>query len=54
MADPNVVTIPLAEYLGYQDDRNWLAALEFVGVDNWEGYDTAVQLFNGEITEEDI
>lgn len=32
----------------YQDELNWLSALEEAGVDNWEGYDHAVKIYNGE------
>lgn len=33
-----MVTITKAEYDSLLDDREWLAALEAAGVDNWEGY----------------
>jgi hypothetical protein len=33
---------------------DFLYALETCGVDNWEGYETAFQLSEGEITEDDI
>ncbi|MGW0930654.1 hypothetical protein [Streptomyces sp. NPDC002644] len=37
-----------------QDRENFLFALEAAGVDNWEGYSTAYQLYNGEITEDEL
>lgn len=49
------------ELLGYrealasaEDDVMFLRALEQAGVDNWEGYSVARQLFEGEIDEDDI
>lgn len=48
MADPNMVTIPLSEYLSLQEDSEWLAALENAGVDNWPGIDFARELLNEE------
>ncbi len=50
----DTVTISMAEYLTLKEDSNFLAALEAVGVDNWDGYVTACQLSDGDITEEDI
>lgn len=38
MADPNMVTISLEEYASLQEDREFLNALQYAGVDNWEGY----------------
>jgi len=38
----------------YEDDINWLRALEAAGVDNWEGYEIAYQLYKGEITEDEL
>lgn len=31
-----------------QDQLSWLAALEAAGVDNWGGYDVAIQISDGE------
>ncbi len=47
-------TLENLEYLNLKEDSEFLAALEAAGVDNWEGYETACQLHNGDITEEDI
>jgi hypothetical protein len=49
-----VVIISLIEYNRLRADSEWLGCLETAGVDNWEGYSIAVELSNGEITEEDI
>lgn len=40
------VTISVDEYDKLIEDSYWLAALEAAGVDNWEGYDEARQIFN--------
>jgi hypothetical protein len=53
--DPHgVVTISTTLYESLMQDQDFLACLEAVGVDNWDGYETACQLHDGEITEEDI
>lgn len=40
------VTISKKEYQSLLEDSKWLQALENAGVDNWEGYDYARELFN--------
>lgn len=47
MANPEMVTIPLTEYLELKEDAEWLQALENAGVDNWDGVDFAKELYNG-------
>ena len=42
-----LVEITKEEYSKLLEDQRWLQALESAGVDNWEGYDWAVDLFNG-------
>lgn len=42
------------EYDDLVKDREFLGCLEQAGVDNWEGYSIACQLFEGEIDEDDI
>ncbi len=42
------------EYHSLKEDADFLYCLEVAGVDNWEGYDTAVRLSDGDISEEDI
>ena len=46
MTDPNMVTIPMSEYLSLKEDAEWLQALENAGVDNWPGIDYARELLN--------
>jgi len=38
------VTIPKAEYDNLIEDRKWLRCLEAAGVDNWEGFDIAIDI----------
>lgn len=38
------VTISLKDYEQLMDDSQWLAALESAGVDNWEGFEFAMEL----------
>lgn len=43
------VSIPLEEWASLQEDSRVLSALRAAGVDNWEGYDVAMQ----ELTDEE-
>ncbi len=43
-----------AEYERLLDAEKFLDALWTLGVDSWEGYETAYQLYRGEISEDDI
>jgi hypothetical protein len=45
MATVNV-TIPAEEYYQLMRDSAKLTALEAAGVDNWDGYDYAMELLN--------
>lgn len=47
-----IVTIPKLKYNDLVRDSNRLAALEAVGVDNWEGYDHAMAVLRGEEDED--
>lgn len=40
------VTIPLEEYNFLKKSALWLTCLENAGVDNWEGWDYAVDLLD--------
>ena len=42
------VTITKKEYDQFVEDTRWLRALEAAGVDNWEGYDIAQDIFDEE------
>lgn len=39
------ITIPKAEYDELLANQRWVDCLEGAGVDNWEGYDEAVELY---------
>lgn len=41
-----MITITKKEYVGLIEDSRKLAALEGAGVDNWEGYDYAMELMD--------
>lgn len=43
-----VITITKKEYESLLKDSKWLRALENAGVDNWEGYDYARELYDNE------
>lgn len=40
-----MVTITEEEYISLQEDSHWLSCLENAGVDNWDGYDYAREIF---------
>lgn len=42
------VTISKEEYESLKEDARWLQCLENAGVDNWEGYDYARELWREE------
>jgi len=52
--DDTQIVVDKSEWKMLVDSDKFLSALEAAGVDNWEGYETACQLYNGEITEDDI
>ena len=41
------ITLTLSEYRYLVNDSNFLSALQDAGVDNWEGYEIALQIMNG-------
>lgn len=41
-----MITITKAEYDHLLENSLWLACLEDTGVDNWDGYDFARELFH--------
>lgn len=47
------ITIPKAQYDQLIQDQQWLQCLAAAGVDNWEGYDHAVELLNANIESEE-
>lgn len=42
------VTLTKEEYAEIMSQLDWLDALEAAGVDNWDGYDDAVDILNSE------
>ena len=42
------VTISQSELDRLQGDSDFLAALKAAGVDNWSGYDAAIEILNGQ------
>ena len=48
MSNIKLVAISEKEYLGLIKDSKILNALAAAGVDNWEGYDYAMELLNEE------
>lgn len=45
MNDDTVVTISKEKYEQLLEDSIWLGCLEQAGVDNWDGYDFARELY---------
>jgi len=41
-----MVEITKKEYENFLKNSAWLRALEAAGVDNWEGYDIAIDYYN--------
>lgn len=44
----DTVNIPRGEYEDLLEQAEWLRALEAAGVDNWDGYDYAAEIYNKE------
>ena len=53
MSNPEVVTIPIAEYLNLVERDRFLSRLEEAGVDNWEWYHLAFEEDEDEDEDED-
>ncbi len=41
----DTITITRVEYEALKRDSSMLSALEAAGVDNWDGYDNAIQIW---------
>lgn len=39
-----MITIPKSEYDKLCEDSEWLSCLEAAGVDNWDGFDEAINI----------
>lgn len=44
MGEEETVTITKKEYDDLLKDSEWLSCLEAAGVDNWQGYEDAIQM----------
>lgn len=53
MSNPEMVTIPIAEYLNLVERDTFLSKLEAAGVDNWEWYHLAFEEDEDEDEDED-
>ena len=47
------VTISKEEYDSLLEDQHMLQCLQGAGVDNWAGYDLAIEMMNEEVDEND-
>lgn len=47
----DTVTITRKEYDRLVKDSEWLSCLEAAGVDNWEGYDYAIEMMHEDADE---
>lgn len=47
------ISIPIEEYKKLLDDSEFLGALRAAGVDNWDGYDYALELMDDDEEPED-
>lgn len=45
----HTITITEDEYKSLIEDSNFLEALQAAGVDNWDGYDLAIDILNGDL-----
>lgn len=48
MSEPKTVTIPATEYADLLADKRMLGALRAGGVDNWDGWDFAIESLTDE------
>ena len=51
--DENTITISITEYEELSRDARKFECLEAMGVDNWCGWDDAMEMYNEENTEND-
>lgn len=52
MEEKEMITITREEYEQLLDDRECLSCLKAAGVDNWEGYDYAMEMYDSYCEEE--
>ncbi len=48
-----MVTLPQSTYIKLLEDEFLLSCLREAGVDNWDGYDYAMELYNEDTKEDD-
>lgn len=48
----STVTIPLEEYEELKAAAAWAEALDSAGVDNWDGFDYAREIYNDPVDED--
>lgn len=46
--EKQTIEIPLSVYEELVDDQKLLDALRAAGVDNWQGWDDAIEIYNAE------
>lgn len=46
--EKETIEIPLSVYEELVDDQKLLDALRAAGVDNWQGWDDAIEIYNGD------
>jgi hypothetical protein len=52
--EPDETVIDKSELKMLMDVDRFMDALEAAGVDNWEGYEVACRIYNGELQEGDL
>jgi hypothetical protein len=48
MSDETMVSVSVTELISLREDSARLSALERAGVDNWGGYDYAMEILRGD------
>lgn len=51
--EEETITVPKSQYEELVDDSNFLTCLRGAGVDNWDGYDFAIEEFQSMKGEEE-
>jgi hypothetical protein len=46
--DKDMISITICEYNSLLEDSKWLNCLQQAGVDNWDGYEDAIDLRDAE------
>lgn len=48
MKDESIIPVPQSRFEELLKTEEFMRALEAAGVDNWEGYDYAIDILNGD------